>query len=101
MPIHQIERETRPKESDVSFSNIVEVTRIFDDLLKVVDEPFLIKFKAHGLYEHYMRRTPNIEPDNFQSGFFSISQVPQVNLIQTCNFEAVLIDLLKYQNPSN
>ena len=63
------------------------------DLPNVVDEHFIKQLKAHGLYDQFLAKTHTDEADNPITGFFSLTEVSQVNLIRNNDFRDVLNDL--------
>ena len=93
VPFCEIEIETEAKAPNVSLSNISEVAPFCEELQPAVDEQFITQLKAHGLYDQFMAKQHGNDADIHITGFFSLSSIPQVNLIGTNNFEDILNDL--------
>ena len=93
VPIRDIEIETEAKAPNVSLSNINEIARFTEEPQPAVDEQFITHLKAHGLYGQFIAKQPSDDPDIHITGFFSLSSIPQVNLIETNDFEDILNDL--------
>ena len=55
--------------------------------------------KAHGLYDQFYVKQPSDDRDLHITGFFSLSSVPQVNLIETNNFEDFLNEVPNRAQP--
>ena len=101
VPIREIEIETEAKSPDVSISNIAEVNNFPDESQSTIDENFIAQLKAHGLYDHFLTKQPEEEADIVITGLFSLVPVPQVNLIESNDFEDVLNDLPNRSHPIN
>ena len=91
--IREIEIETEAKAPNVSLSNISEVAACFEELQPAIDEQFITQLKAHGLFDQFVAKQPSEDPDIHIMGFFSFSPLPQVNLIETNDFEDILNDV--------
>ena len=76
----------------MSLSNNKEIAPFSEELQLAVDEQFINQLKAHGLYNQFLAKQPSDHPDNHITGFFSLSSVPQVNLIETNDSEDILND---------
>ena len=63
------EIETEAKALDLSLSNIVEVTHLFNILFDVVDNQFSNQVKAEGVYYHFPAKKTSDEPDLPATGF--------------------------------
>ena len=94
VPIREIEIETEAKAPNVSLSNISEIAPFSEEPEPAVDEQFITELKAHGLYDQFIAKQPSDDPDIYITGFFSLSSIPQVNLIEANDFEDILNDLL-------
>ena len=92
VPIHEMEIETEAKAPNVSLSNINEIARFSEEPQPAVDEQFITQLKAHGLYDHIIAKEPSDDPEIHITGFFSLSSIPQVNLIETNDFQDTLND---------
>ena len=68
-------------------SKISEFTPISEDIQRVVDEKFINQLRAHGPQDQFSAKEPSDQPDTLIKGFFSLSILPQVILIQTTLFE--------------
>ena len=99
VPLREIEIESEAKAPDVSLSNFVAVTLFSDDLPNVPDEHFINQLKAHGLYDQFLAKTPESEPDIQITGRISLTPVSEVNLVQTNDFEDVLNGLPNCSQP--
>ena len=99
VPVREIEIETDAKAPNVSLSNISEVAPFSEELQPAVDEQFITQLKAHGLYDQFIAKQPSDDPDIHITGFFSLSSTPQVNLIETNDFEDILNDLPNRTQP--
>ena len=55
--------------------------------------------KAHGLYDRFLAKKACVDPDINITGFYTFSSNPQVNLIETNNFEDILNDLPSRTQP--
>ena len=99
VPIREIEIEREAKASNVSSSNISEVAPFSEELQPAVDEQFITQLKAHGLYDQLIAKQPSDDPDIHITCFFSLSSIPQVNLIETNDFEDTLNDLPNRTQP--
>ena len=99
VPIREIEIETEAKAPNVSLSNINEVAPFSEELQPAVDKQFISQFKAHSLYDQFIAKQPSDDPDIHITGFFSLSSIPQVNLIETNDFEDILNDLPNRTQP--
>ena len=67
-------------------------TQFSADLPNVVHEHFIKQLRAHGIFDQFLAKAPD-EPHNPVTGFFSLTEVSQVNLIQNDDFKDVLNDL--------
>ena len=74
-------------------SNINEIARFSEELQPAVDEQFFTQLKAHGPYDQFIAKQPGDDPDFHITGFFSLSSIPEVNLIETNDFEDILNNL--------
>ena len=99
VPVREIEIETEAKAPNVSLSNITEVAPFSDELQPAVDEQFITQLKAHGLYDQFIAKQHGDDPDIHITGFFSLSSIPQGNLIETNDFEDILNDLPNRTQP--
>ena len=97
--VRELKIETEAKALNVSLSNIREVAPFPEELQPAVDEQFIIQLKAHGLYEQFIAKQHGDDPDIRTTGFFSLSLIPQVNVIETNNFEDFLNDLPNQTQP--
>ena len=93
VPIREIEIETEAKAPNVSLSNISEIAPFPEELQPAVDEQFITQLKAHGLYDQFIAKQSSDGPDIHITGFFSLSLIPQANLIETNDFEDILNNL--------
>ena len=55
--------------------------------------------KAHGLYAQFLAKQPSDDPDFIITGLHTFSSIPQVNLIETNDFEDFLNDLPNRTEP--
>ena len=99
VPVREMEIETEAKAPNVSLSNVSEVATFSEELQPAVDEQFIIQLKAHGLYEQFIAKQHGDDPDIHITGFFSLSSIPQVYLIETNDFEDILNDLPNRTQP--
>ena len=99
VPVREIEIETEAKSPNVSLSNISEIAPLSEELQPAVDEQFITQLKAHGLYDQFIAKQHGDDPDIHITGFFSLSSIPQVNLIETNDFEDILNDLPNRTQP--
>ena len=99
VPVREIEKETEAKAPNVSLSNITEVAPFSEELQPAAEEQFITQLKAHGLYEQFIAKQHGDDPDFHIRGFFSLSSIPQVNLIETNDFEDILNDLRNRTQP--
>ena len=99
VPIREIEMETEAKAPNVSLSNISEVAPFSEELQPAVDEQFITHLKAHSLYDQFVAKQHGDDPDIHITGFFSLSSIPQVNRIETNDFEVILNDLPNRTQP--
>ena len=99
VPVREIEIETEAKAPDVSFSNISEIEPFSEKIHPVVDEHLLNQLKALGLYDQFLAKQPSDDPDIHLTGFYTFSPIPQVNLIETNDFEDILNDLPNRTRP--
>ena len=99
VPVREIEIETEAKAPNVSLSNISEVAPFSEELQPAVDEQFITQLKTHGVYDQFVAKQPSDDPDIHITGFFSLSSIPQVNLIETNDFEDILNDLRNREQP--
>ena len=76
-----------------------EIVRFSEELQPAVDEQFFTQLKAHGLCEQFLAKQPSDDPDIHITAFFSLSSIPQVNLIETNDFEDILNDLPNRTQP--
>ena len=53
----------------------------------------ITQLKEHGLYDQLIAKQPNDDSDIPITGFFSFSSIPQVNHIETNDFEDNLNDI--------
>ena len=93
VPVRKIGVETEAKAPDVSLSNICELTPFSEEKQLVVDANFISQLKGHGLYDQLSAKQRSDNSDVHMTGFFSLSSIPQVNLIETNDFEDILNDL--------
>ena len=93
VPFHEIEIETEAKAPNASLSIISEIAPFSEELQLAVDEQFITQLTAHGLYDQFMTKQPSDDPDIHITGFFSLSSIPQANLIENNDFENILSDL--------
>ena len=80
-------------------SNITEISRFSEKPQPAVDEQLIIQLKAHGLYDQFIAKQHSDDQDLHITGFFSLSSIPNVNLIETNNFEGILNDLPNRTQP--
>ena len=99
VPVREIEIETEAKARNVPLSNISEVAPFSEELQPAVDEQFITQLKAHGLYDQFIAKQHGDDPDIHITGFFFLSSIPQVNLIETNDFEDILNDLPNRTQP--
>ena len=99
VPVRENEIETEAKAPNVSLSNIIEIAPFSEELQPASDEQFITQLKAHGLYDHFIAKQSSDDPDVHITGFFSLSSIPKVNLIETNNFEDILNDLRNRTQP--
>ena len=92
VPIHEMGIETQTKAPDVSLSNIKEIARFSEEPQPAVDEQFITQLKAHGLYDQFIAKQPGDDQEIHITGFFSLSSIPHVNLIETNDFKDTLND---------
>ena len=59
----------------------------------VVDEHLINQLKALGLYDKFLAKQSSDDPGINSTGFYTFSSIPQVNLIETNDFENLLSDL--------
>ena len=83
----------------MSLSNISEIAPFSEVLQRAVDEQFITQLKAHGLYDQYIAKQSSDDSDIDVTGFFSLSSIQQLNLIETIDFEDILNDLAKRTQP--
>ena len=95
VPIREIEIETEAKAPIFCLLNIFEITTFSEDIQHVVDVQFIDETKAHGLYDQFLAKQTSNNPDFHFTGLLSLSSIPQVNLIETNNFQELLNDLQK------
>ena len=93
VPVREIEFETAAKSPDVSLSNIESVQNFPDNTTEPVDAQFLEKLRKHVLYDHFLTNQPKEDPADSITGLFSLTQVPQVNLIENNDIEDIINDL--------
>ena len=93
VPVKEIEIETAAKSPDVSLSNIESIQNFPDNTTELVDAQFLEQLRKHGLYDHFLANQPKDDPADSITGLFSLTQVPQVNLLENNDFEDVINDL--------
>ena len=99
VPVRENDIETEAKAPIVSLSNISEVAPFSEELQPAADEQFITQLKAHGLYDQFMSKQPSDDPDIHITGIFSLSPIPQVNLMETNDFEDILNDLPNRTQP--
>ena len=99
VPIRENERETEAQAPNVSLSNISEIAPFAEELQPVVDEQFITQLKERGLYDQFIAKQPIDDPDFHITGFFSLSSIPQVNLIETNDFAEILNDISNRTQP--
>ena len=100
VPIREIEIETAGKTPDVALSNIAAV-KTFPDELPALDENFLNQLKVHGLFDQFLAQQPAEDHVVTVNGLFSFISAPQINLIESNDFEDVLNDLPNRIHPLN
>ena len=88
----EIKIETEAKAPDVSLSTINEIETFSEEIHLVVDEHLINQLKALGLNDQFLAKQPSDDPDIHLTGFNTFSSIPQVNLIETNNFEDILND---------
>ena len=98
VPLAEIEIEREAKAPNV-LSNISEFAPFSEELQPAADEQFITQLKAHGLYDQFIAKQPSDDPGSHITGFFSLSSIPQVNLIETNDFEDILNDLPNRTQP--
>ena len=64
-------------------SKRVGVSQLSDDMLDVVDEQFINQLQVYGFFDHFQTKTPTDDPVVPITSFFSLSDVPKSNLIET------------------
>ena len=99
VPVREIEIETEAKAPNVSLSNISEIAPFSEEPQPAVDEQFITQLRAHGLYDQFIAKQHGDNPDTQITGFFSLSSIPQVHLIETNDFEDILNDLPNRTQP--
>ena len=99
VPLREIEKETEAKTPDVSLSNISEIEPFFEEIHPVVDEHLINQLKALGLYDRFLAKQPSDDPNIHLTRFYTFSSIPQVNLIETNDFEDILNDLPNRTQP--
>ena len=99
VPVREIEIETEANAPNVSLSNINEVAPFSEELQPAVDEQFITQLKAQGLYDQFIAKHCGDDSDILITGFFSLSSIPQVNLIETNDFDDFLNDLPNRTQP--
>ena len=99
VPVRKIERETKAKAPDVSLSNISEIEPFSEEIHPVVDEHLMNQLKALGLYDQFLAKQPSDDRDTHTRGFFFLSLIPQVSLIEANNFQDILNDLPNRTQP--
>ena len=92
VPVREIEIETEAKAPDVSLANISAIAPFAEELQPAVNEQVITQVKAHGLYDQFLAKQPSDDSDIHITGFSSLSSIPQVNLIETNDFEDILND---------
>ena len=100
VPIREIEIETAAKTPDVALSNI-DAVNDFPNEVPALDENFIIQLKVHGLFDQFLAKQPEEEHDITINGIFSLTSVPQMNLIESNDFEDILHDLPNRTQPLN
>ena len=98
VPIREIEIETDGK-SPRSFSNICENAPFSEGIQPVVDEHLINQMKTLALFDEFLAKQPTDDPDINIAGFCTFSLNPQVNPIETNDFEDILKDLPKRTGP--
>ena len=98
--------ETEAKAQVVSLSKICDVTPFSQEFQPVVDNYFITQLKTHGVHDPFSAKHPSDETDIHIAGFFFLSSIPQVNLMETNSFgdflkglptRAQLLDLVQEQ----
>ena len=74
-------------------SNISEIEPFSEEIHPVVDEHLINQLKALGFYDQFLAKQPSDNPDFHLTGFYNFSSFPQVDLIETNDFEDILNDL--------
>ena len=99
VPIREIKIETEAKAPDVSLANISEIAPLFEEIQPVADEHLITQLKALGLYDQFLAKQPNDNPDINITGFYTFSAIPQVNLLEKIDFEDILNNLPNRTEP--
>ena len=99
VPVREIEIETEAKAPEVSLSNNCEIESFSEEIHPVVDEHLIKQLKALGFYDQFLAKQPSDDPDIHITGFYTFSAIPQVNLIETIDFEYILNNLPNRTQP--
>ena len=73
----------------------------FPNELPTLDEQFLNQLKIHGFFEQFLEKQPAEDQAISVNGLFSLTSVPQINLLDSNDFENVLNDLPIRTHPLN
>ena len=99
VPRREKKIETEAEALNLFLSRISENAPFFEDIQPVADEQFVNQLEAQGLYDQFSVKEPCDDPDVFLTGFFSLSSIRQVNLIQATDFEDVCNNLPNSTQP--
>ena len=80
-------------------SIISEIEQFSEEIHPVVDEHLINQLKALGLYDQFLAKQPSDNPAIHLTGFYTFSSIPQVNLIETNDFEDILNGLPDRSQP--
>ena len=69
VPVRETKIETEAKAPDVCLSNISEFAPFSEEIQPAVDEHLITQLKALGLYDQFLAKQPNVDPDNSITGF--------------------------------
>ena len=78
-------------------SNLNDIPPSSEELQRV--EQFITQLKPHGLYDQLLAKQPSNHPAIIITGFHTFSLFPQINLIETNDFEDNLNDLPNRTQP--
>ena len=83
VPFREIEIETEAKAPNVSLSNISDTAPFSEEPQPAVDDQLITELTAHGLYDQFLIKQPSDDSNIRIRGFFCLSSIQQVNLIET------------------